>query len=143
MATSTPKLILAADDSPDILDLIVEVLEAEEYRVTTTMDPLDVDAVKRVGPDLVILDRMLEEGEGSGWRLLEELRRDPVTARLPVVVCTGATRRVAENEALLRTLDARVVLKPFDIDDLLAAVAQAWQVGEGRPEAASAPSAAG
>lgn len=143
MAISAPKLILAADDSPDILGLIVEVLEAEAYRVTTTTDPLDTDAVKRIAPDLVIFDYMLEDGEGSGWRLLEELRRDPVTARLPVVVCTGATRRVAQNEALLRRLDARVVLKPFDIDDLLTAVAEAWPVDDRRGEEAYASSTAG
>ena len=122
MAAPSTKLILAADDSPEILDLIVEVLEAEGYRVVTTEDPLDVDAILRVGPDLVILDHMLEDGEGSGWALLEEMRRQPLTSRLPVVVCTGAARRVAEHAALLQRLEASVVLKPFDIDDLLGAI---------------------
>lgn len=143
MARSTSKLILASDDSREILDLMVEVLEAEAYRVATTMAPLDVASVKRIGPDLVILDHMLEEGEGSGWLLLEALRRDPATARLPIVVCSGATRRVAENEALLRRLDLRVVLKPFDIDDLVAAVAGAWSVGFHEPDEANAASSAG
>ena len=125
--TAAPKHILAGDDSPVILDLFREILEAEGYRVSLSTEALDLDRVKRVEPDLVILDHMLGEGEGSGWQLLQQLRRDPETAELPIVVCTGAVHRVRENEALLRDLGIGVVFKPFDIDRLLEVVNGAWR----------------
>ncbi len=131
MSNRPPRHILAGDDSPDILELFRDILESEGHRVSLSSEALSLDQVKRVAPDLIILDHMIDEGEGSGWRLLEQLRRDPDTADLPVVVCTGAVHRVRENEALLDELDVRVVLKPFDIDRLIEAVNRAWsQQGE-------------
>ena len=126
MTPSAPKHILAGDDSPAILDLLREILEGEGYRVSLSADPLDLDRVKQAEPDLVILDHMLEEGEGSGWQLVQQLRGDPETADLPIVVCTGAVHRVRQNEGLLADLGIGVVFKPFDIDNLLAAVNRPW-----------------
>ena len=126
-AAPPPKHILAGDDSPVILDLFREILEGEGYRVSLSTEALDLDRVKRAEPDLVILDHMLSEGEGSGWQLLQQLRRDPETAELPIVVCTGAVHRVRENEALLRDLGIGGVFKPFDIDRLLDVVNGAWR----------------
>jgi len=122
----TGKHILAGDDSSVILDLYREILEDEGYRVSLSATPLDVDDVRRIRPDLVILDHMLNEGEGSGWQLLRELREDADLASLPVVVCTGAVHRVRQGEAELRAMGAGVVTKPFDIDDLVRAVDRAW-----------------
>lgn len=126
MTRSTSKHILAGDNSPDILDLFREIFEAEGYRVSLSSDALNLDQVKHVGPDLVILDHMLEDGDGSGWRLVEDLRRDPDTVSLPVIVCTGAVHRIRENESALHRLGVGVVLKPFDIDDLLTTVNRFW-----------------
>ena len=126
MPTPRAKHILAGDDSPVILQLLREILEAEGYRVSTEPEPLDLATVRRLAPDLVILDHMLEEGAGSGWRLLRELREDADLASLPVVICTGAVHRVRQGEAELRAMGAGVVTKPFDIDDLILAVDRAW-----------------
>jgi CheY-like chemotaxis protein len=122
-----------------VLALFRDLLEVEGYRVTLAPDALDLAAVKRVGPDLVILDRMLEEGAGSGWHLLDDLRRDPATAALPVVVCTGAVHRVRENAALLDQFGASLVLKPFDIDRLLRTIGDALAPTDGDHRAAPAP----
>ena len=131
-----PKHILAGDDSPVILELYREILEDEGYRVSLLSTPLEVADVRRLRPDLVIIDHMLAEGEGSGWQLLEELRGDAELASLPVVVCTGAVHQVRQGEARLRAMRAEVVTKPFDIDDLIRAIDGAW-VGD--PPAADAP----
>ncbi len=128
-AAAPPKHILAGDDSPDVLALLREILESEGYRVSVSNEPLDLPAVKRIGPDLVILDHMLEDGDGSGWQLMQQLRADPQTSDLPIVVCTGAVHRVRQHRALLDRLGIGVVVKPFDIDHLLAAVRRPWVDG--------------
>lgn len=129
--------ILAGDDSPEILTLLRDILEGEGYRVTMTPDALSLAAIRQTRPDLVILDHMLEDGAGSGWELLRHLRHDPELCGLPVVVCTGAIQRVRENEGELERLGAQVVLKPFDIEQLLGAVRAFW------PEAEPGPSRSG
>ena len=128
-AAAPPKHILAGDDSPDVLALLREILEGEGYRVSVSNEPLDLPAVKRIEPDLVILDHMLEDGDGSGWQLMQQLRADPQTDDLPIVVCTGAIHRVRQHRALLDRLGIVVVIKPFDIDHLLAAVRRPWVDG--------------
>lgn len=125
MIRAQAKHVLAGDNSPRILELFRDLLETEGYRLTLSADPLDLDRVKQIAPDLVILDHMLTDGEGSGWQLLRDLRHDPATAGLPVVVCTGAVHRVRENRGLLDDLNARVVLKPFDITEFLTVVDEA------------------
>lgn len=120
--------ILAGDDSPEVLALLRDILEGEGYRVSMRADPLSLAEIRRSKPDMVILDHMLDDGEGSGWELLREIRRDPDLSRLPVVVCTGAIQRVRAQGEELRRLGAQVVLKPFDIDQLLAAVHHFWPV---------------
>lgn len=122
MRNPNPKHVLAGDDSPRILDLFRDLLETEGHRVTTSAEGLNLERVKAISPDLVIVDHMLLDGEGSGWALLRELRQDPATVDLPVIVCTGAVHRVRENSDLLAELRAHVVLKPFDIADFLATV---------------------
>jgi CheY-like chemotaxis protein len=135
--TGRDRHILAGDDSPTILELFREILEDEGYRVTLSNRALDVERVKEVSPDLVILDHMLDDGDGSGWQLLRDLKRDAATANLPVIVCTGAVQRVRAGADFLREVGAGVVIKPFDIEDLLRAVDAAW-TGEAMPSEATA-----
>jgi CheY-like chemotaxis protein len=126
MTAGPPRHILAGDDSPEILVLLRDILEGEGYRVTARPDALALADIRQTKPDLVILDHMLEDGAGSGWELLRQLRCDPEWAALPVVVCTGAIQQVRAGEAELARLGAEVVLKPFDIEHLLAAIRHFW-----------------
>ena len=48
------------------------------------------------------------------------------TAGLPVIVCTAATRLVRDVQDYLSGMGIGVVLKPFDIDNLIAAVNRPW-----------------
>ena len=102
-------------------DLLQAVLAEEGYRVLAVdhaPDPVDVAQLR---PDLIVLDLVLGEAT-AGWRLLEALRDQAPTARLPVVVCTADHALVRREAERLRTLIAGVVLKPFDLDELLRTV---------------------
>ena len=112
--------ILVIDDDLAIRLLVREILE-EGYRTSLATTMLSRDAVKRQEPDLVVLDPMTGGGI-RGWRLLEALRLDPETAALPIIVCTGAVRRIREEGQLLAGKETDLVLKPFDLDELVAAV---------------------
>jgi CheY-like chemotaxis protein len=58
-----------------------------------------------------------------GWRVAQELRRDPRFDRLPVLVCSGdlaALEEIADDLDEQRHI--RTLAKPFSIDDLTQAV---------------------
>jgi CheY-like chemotaxis protein len=113
--------ILVINDTQEILDLMQELLEDEGYRVTTSMALLDLDKVKALAPDIIVQDLLFEGTQELGWKFLTLARLDPDLARVPLVLCTAATRTVNDPEMAeqLNQKGIRVVLKPFTIDDLL------------------------
>ena len=120
---STPRRhILAVDDSDEVLDVFRLLLEEEGYRVTTRRYVLtSLDEIRADPPDLVILD-YLWAGDDAGWSMLQLLRLDRITAKTPIVLCTGAKKEVKALGDRLTRQNVRVILKPFDIDELLQAI---------------------
>ncbi len=124
--------IMVVDDTQEILDLFEDLLTDEGYEVVLySFNIQDMEEVERAKPDLLILDLVIG-GEEVGWQMLQKLRMRRSTAHIPVIVCTAAAKAVQEMEGFLKTKNVGLVLKPFDIDELLAAVKVAL-----RPRASS------
>ena len=122
--------ILVVNDTQEILDLFREILEEEGYRVSLYSYAVqDISEVKEIRPDLVILDFIIG-GEALGWQMLQKMKMTRDTMDIPVICCTAALGLVRELEGHLRTKNVGVVLKPFDIDDLLEAVSNSLQRGD-------------
>jgi CheY-like chemotaxis protein len=117
--------ILVINDTVAILELFRELLTGEGYRVTTDGFTVALDAmldrVREELPDLIVLDFIILD-ERRGWRFLEALKLDRATREIPVIVCTAAVQMVEELQTHLDTMGVSVVLKPFDIDTLLAEI---------------------
>lgn len=125
-ANEQPKKILVVNDTQEILDLFRDIFEEEGYEVFLYSFAFnDLVEIKRVCPDLIILDYMIG-GEDYGWQVLQKLKMDRATANIPVIICTGALRQVRELEGHLKEKGVGIVLKPFDIDDLLHEVNECW-----------------
>jgi CheY-like chemotaxis protein len=129
--------VLVVNDTVAILELFVALLEDEGYRVSTDAFSIEMlpmlDRVKTLAPDLVVLDFVIGD-EGKGWQFLQMLRMDRQTARIPVLVCSAAAKLIEELLPQLDEMGVGVVLKPFDIDDLLGAVSRA--LGHARQDGA-------
>jgi CheY-like chemotaxis protein len=123
----TPAHVLVMDDTPVILELLQELLEDEGYRVTTCRDLLDLPQIRAVQPDVIMQDLRFAGVQEASGQLLTAVRLDPELAHIPIILCTAATREVQDEVVAeqLRRLRVRVVLKPFDIDELLAVLAEA------------------
>ena len=119
---ATSSHIFVVNNSTDVLDLFKVVLGDEGYCVSTQpyIDK-DLDHIVDLAPDLIILDYMWA-GEDDGWSLLQMLKMDRRTATIPAIVCTGAVREVEALRVHLDEMGVQVVLKPFDIDQLLDVV---------------------
>ena len=119
------KHILAINNEPDMLTLFTQLLEDEGYRVSTRRyAERDIDAIATLAPDLIVLDYMWPT-EDAGWTLLQMLKASPRTTRIPIVLCTGAVREVDELAGRLAEMMVSVVLKPFDIEELLEKITTA------------------
>jgi two-component system, OmpR family, response regulator VanR len=121
------KHILVINDTVAILELFRALLEDEGYRVST--DGFGVEMLEMLGrvkadqPDLIVLDFIVLD-EGKGWQFLQMLKMDRDTRDIPVIACTAAVRLVEELQTHLDDMGVAVVLKPFDIDHVLAEIAQ-------------------
>jgi CheY-like chemotaxis protein len=114
--------ILAINNDPAVLSLFRDLLQEAGYQVSTqTYIDRDLDQIKALKPDLIILDYMWAT-EDASWSLLQLLRMDPGTVDIPIVLCTGAVHEVKALKEHLVSMGVTVVLKPFNIDQLVDAI---------------------
>lgn len=111
-----------------MLHLMRRVLEDEEYQVILLQEGKEAfSKAKTLLPDLLILDLRL--GDISGQAILSQLRDDPVTAEIPVIVYTAAVLEAEEVSKLVASdpyyyQAVHVVPKPFELENLLKLVEQ-------------------
>ncbi len=114
--------ILVFDDDDDFLDLMKQVLADEGNSVEVHKTWEDAHSIVRnAPPDLVILDLMFDK-EVNGFRFIDMLMLDPVTRRIPMIVCSAATAALQEHERALGALGITTVPKPFDLEQLQQAI---------------------
>ena len=84
--------ILVVDDKLDTLLLVRELLTSRGYNVTTASDADEaLQSIRAERPDLILLD-VIMPGR-SGYDLCRELKEDPTTRLIPVVMITGLSDR--------------------------------------------------
>ncbi len=112
--------ILAVDDENDVLLVVKTALETEGYEVVTAgSGPEALEKLAMQQPDLVVLDVMMPGM--SGFQVLEKIRANPDSARIPVIMLTGLSDKAKIREALGGGT-AYYIIKPFEFQDLLSKV---------------------
>jgi two-component system, cell cycle sensor histidine kinase and response regulator CckA len=108
--------ILVVEDDPDLRESLADVLEAKGHDVTTAVDGREaLDTMRRVRPDVVILDLMMPVMDG--WAFRVEQRRDPLLADTPIVALS------ASESSSAAAVDADAYLrKPIDLQRLDRAI---------------------
>ena len=123
--TPSPKHILVLNDTEEIISLFRDIIEGMGHRMTAwSYAPDDLNEVIKASPDLVIADITFGQ-EKLGWQLAQKMRMSPETERIPIVICSAATHEVREQEGWLTAQAIKVVLKPFMLADLEAAITEA------------------
>src|SRR5436190_9573461 len=90
--------IVVCEDDPTHRELIRASLARGDYRIFEIEDGRHlVEAAKSTRPDLLILD--LRMPESNGVEVLSDLRADPRTTDVPVLVLSGAVRRTDRDAA--------------------------------------------
>lgn len=112
--------ILVVDDNQDNVVLMRELLSSRGYEVLTAATAEEAqEVIHRQPPDLILLD-VIMPGK-SGYELCRELKEDPLTRLIPVVMITGLTDR----EDKIRGIEAGAddfLNKPIFPEELFARV---------------------
>ena len=117
---ATGKSILVVEDERDLAELLRYNLEREGYACRCVADGRSaVSEAWRSPPDLILLDRMLPEL--SGDEVIAQLKREPRTAGIPIVMLTAKTDTLDVVLGLESGADD-YVLKPFKPQELIARV---------------------
>ena len=111
--------IVVAEDEPTILEAMAMVLAIEGHAVLPVADGLAArELLAATVPDLVVTDIMMPGLDGPD--LLRWMRARPELRSVPVILTSAAVRPELDG------LEPAIFLaKPFDLADLIAAVARA------------------
>jgi chemosensory pili system protein ChpA (sensor histidine kinase/response regulator) len=118
---SDPAHVMVVDDSLTVRRLSGRLLARAGYEVSTAKDGQDaLQQMQRTVPELVVLD--LEMPRMDGFELVRELRSDPRTATVPIVVVSSRLAEKHQRRAAEMGADA-FFGKPYPEDELLACIA--------------------
>jgi len=112
--------ILAADDEPNNLQLLGNILSADDYNFTLVTNGRQVfQIVEKRLPDLILLDIMMPEIDG--FEVCRTLKANPRTSDIPIIFLTAKT----DTDDIARGFDlgaSDYVIKPFNQKELLARI---------------------
>ena len=115
----TQPVILAVDDTPENLDVVVGLLE-QDYTVKVAPNgKVALKIVEKIRPDLILLDIMMPDI--NGYEVCKQLKSNPHTADIPVIFLTAKGETSDEAEGF-KLGAADYILKPVNPPILKARV---------------------
>ena len=117
------RTILIADDDPNLRLLVSLALDTPDLRVLEACSGLEaLGILETEHADLLVLDWMMPGM--SGIDVVRELRDEPLTAAIPVVMLTARTHQSDLRQATAEGVD-HYLIKPFSPRELLEIVENA------------------
>lgn len=127
--------ILVVDDSPNVLKIVSTILTSRGYKVETCDDIDQVfERIQKGKPSLILLDIMMPSQVGlDGISLLNQLKENEETSKIPVIFLTGIATGTAQSEQELREKAGAddFISKPFDPEDMVQRVEKLIKKGKG------------
>jgi signal transduction histidine kinase/DNA-binding response OmpR family regulator len=113
------RIILTIDDDLQILKMYERYLSNSGFDIHTLNQPHKaLQIAKQIKPRAITLDVMMPEKDG--WQVLHDLKRDPETKHIPVIICS-----ILENvEKGFNLGAADYLVKPFLQEDILNALSR-------------------
>jgi DNA-binding response OmpR family regulator len=112
--------VLIVEDEPNIVLSLEFLLQREGYETTTAVDGEDALALmRRVRPDVVLLDIMLPRR--NGYEVCQAIKADAELRAIPIIIVSAKGQEV-EIQKGLELGAAAYVTKPFGNAEILEAV---------------------
>jgi DNA-binding response OmpR family regulator len=115
------KLVLIADDEPDILKILEHHLTPQGWLVTTVEDGMAATLkAKEIKPDIMIIDIKMPGAYGT--TVFQTLREDAATKNVPVLFISGMLPEEALRKRIAADARNEYLAKPFALKEVDAAL---------------------
>ena len=111
------RVVMAIDDDAKVISLYRRYLNAHGFQVVSLTNPVNaLEQVKKIKPFAITLDIMMPGKDG--WQVIEEIKSDPETSDIPVVICS-----IVEDKDRGYQLGAKdYLVKPILEDEFVNAI---------------------
>ncbi|MGJ5673128.1 MAG: response regulator [Nostochopsis sp.] len=112
--------ILIVEDSPSELELMSHYLRESGYNVIKTSSAKEgLEQAILHQPDVIVTDVVMPGM--SGFELCRSLKKNPVTQKVPIVICSSKNQEIDRLWAMRQGADAYLT-KPYTREQLLRAI---------------------
>jgi two-component system chemotaxis sensor kinase CheA len=112
-------IVLSIDDDSHVISLYDRYLAPQGYQVIPLTDAgLALETAQKLKPLAITLDILMPRRDG--WQVLSDLKKNPETAAIPVIICSILSER--KKGISLGAVD--YLVKPVLADDLIRVLAQ-------------------
>ncbi|MCP4538070.1 MAG: response regulator transcription factor [Chloroflexi bacterium] len=119
--TDERKKVVCIEDEPEMIDLVKLILGRKGFELTGAVGGREgLDAVRRIKPDLVLLDLMMPDMDG--WEVYQQMKADEELKAIPVIVVTAKAQSIDKVLGLHIAKVDDYVTKPFGPQELLQSV---------------------
>lgn len=112
------KKILFIEDESALQKAVTGALLREGFDVRAALTgEAGLALAKKEAPDLILLDIVLPEKDG--FAVLEELKKDPITARIPVIIMSNLEGSEDVQKALERGATTYLVKMNYKLEEVV------------------------
>lgn len=115
------RTVICVEDEPEMIDLVKLILGRKGFDLVGAVGGREgIEAVRRLKPDLVLLDLMMPDMDG--WEVYQQMKADDVLKDIPVIVVTAKAQSIDKVLGLHIAKVDDYVTKPFGPQELLQSV---------------------
>jgi two-component system response regulator VicR len=115
------KKVVCIEDESEMIDLVKLILGRKGFDLTGAMGGREgLEAVRRIKPDLVLLDLMMPDMDG--WEVYQQMKAEEELKDIPVIVVTAKAQSIDKVVGLHIAKVDDYVTKPFGPQELLKSV---------------------
>lgn len=115
------KKIVCIEDEPEMIDLVRLILGRRGFELIGAVGGREgLETVRRVKPDLVLLDLMMPDMDG--WEIYQHMKADEELRNIPVIIVTAKAQSIDKVLGLHIAKVDDYITKPFGPQELIESV---------------------
>jgi two-component system response regulator VicR len=113
--------LLYIEDEQEMIELVKLILARRGFEVIGAIGGREgLEAIRSLLPDLVLLDLMMPDMDG--WDVYQQMKADPITQKIPVIVVTAKAQSIDKVLGLHIAKVDDYISKPFTPNELVESV---------------------
>lgn len=126
MPENKPIRVVYVEDDPEMINLITMILSKRGYQIMGANGGREgIEMVSKEIPDLILLDLMMPDVDG--WNLYQQVKSNPTTSQIPVIVITAKSQPIDRVLGLHIAKVDDYICKPFHPKDLIQSIEKVLQ----------------